>query len=179
MNWNKEKIMRVAERTLKRTEPYLENRSDSNNPENNYQLDYVLAKGSSPTPDTAIAYAHCLDEIISFNPLDSDAHAQNVWEWAFSFDSELFEYLEQGYDLAGMSLEAHCAAWSEIEEYHDNDGIIHPKGMQRYLDYCKRNRVTAELLCRELQYDGMDVMTLYDKKAVKAENVKPPKDHER
>lgn len=164
--WNKVKFMRLAERILKRTEPYLENRTNSNNPEDNYQLDYVLAKGSNSMPDTAIAYAHCLDEIISFNPLDSDAHAQNVWEWAFSFDCDLFQYLEQGYVLAGMSLEAHYAAWSEIEECH-NDGIIHPKGMQCYLDYCKRNRITAELLRRELQYDGEDVMTLYDKSAVR------------
>ena len=174
--WNKVKIMRLAERALKRTEPYLENRTDSNNPEDNYQLDYVLVKGSSPTPDTAIAYAHCLDEMISFNPLDSDVHAQNVWDWAFNFDSDLFEHLEQGYGLAGMSLEAHCAVWSEIEEYHDNNGINHPKGMQQYLYYCKRNRVTAELLRREFQYDGMDVMALYDKSAIRE---KPSQNQER
>ncbi|MCH5352858.1 MAG: hypothetical protein J1E06_05280 [Acutalibacter sp.] len=165
--WNKEKIMRLAERALKRTEPYLENRTDSNDPEDNFQLDYVLVKRNSSTPDTAIAYAHLWDELISFHPLDSDPHAQNVWEWAFSFDRDLFEYLEQGYGLAGMSLEAHCAAWSEIEEYHEGDGINHTKGMQQYLDYCKRNKVTVELLRREFQYEGMDVMILYDKSAAR------------
>lgn len=179
MNWNKEKIIRTAERALKRTEPYLENRTDSNNPEDNFQLGYVVAKGNSSKPDTSIAYAHWADEIISFTPLDSDVHPEKVWDWSFSFDSDLFKYLEQGYDLVGMSLESHCAAWSEIEEYHGNDGISHPKGMQRYLDYCKRNKVTLELLRREFQYDGMDVMTLYDKKAVKKENVKAPKDQGR
>lgn len=168
--------MRLAERALKRTQPYLENRTDSNNPEDNYQLDYVLVKGSSPTPNAAIAYAHCLDEMISFNPFDSEAQSQHVWDWAFGFDSDLFRYLEQGYGLAGMSLEAHCAAWSEIEEYHDKDGINHPKGMQQYLDYCKRNRVTAELLRREFQYDGMNVMALHDKSAVRE---KPSQNQER
>lgn len=165
MNWNKEKIIRTAERVLKRTEPYLENRTDSNNPEDNFQLGYVVAKGNSSKPDTAIAYAHWADEIISFTPLDSDVHFQNVWDWSFSFDSDLFKYLEQGYDLVGMSLESHCAAWSEIEEYHEY--LSNPKGMQRYLNYCKQNKVTAELLRKEFQYDGMDVMTLYDKSAIK------------
>lgn len=179
MNWNKEKIIRTTERVLKRTDHYLERRTGSNKPDDNYQLDYIVAKGSSPKPDTAIAYAHWADEIISFTPLDSDIHLENVWDWAFNFDNDLFRYLEQGYDLIGMSLESHCLAWSEIEDYHDNDGINHPKGMQQYLDYCKRNRITAELLHREFQYNGMDVMTLYDKKAVKTENVKAPKDHGR
>ena len=179
MNWNKEKIIRTAERVLKRSYHYLERRTDSNNQDDNYQLDYIVAKGSNPKPDTAIAYAHYMDEIISFTPLDSDSHFQNIWDLAFNFDNDLFRYLEKGYDLIGMSLESHCAAWSEIADYHDNDGITHTKGMQRYLDYCKRNRVTAELLHREIQYNGMDVMTLYDKKAVKAEDVKTPKDSER
>ena len=165
--WNKEKIIRLAERTLKRTQPYLENRTYSGKPEDNYQLDYVLVKGYGLAPDIAIAYAHCQDEIISFNPLDSNARASNAWEWAFNFDDDLFKYLEHGYRMVGMSLEAHCAAWSEIEEYHDNGGISHQKGMQQYLNYCKRNRITAELLRREFQYEGMDVMTLYVKSAVR------------
>ena len=41
---NRAKIMRRAERTLKRSNLYLENRSDSIDPEGNYQLDYVLVK---------------------------------------------------------------------------------------------------------------------------------------
>lgn len=176
MNWNKEKIIRTAERVLKRTEPFLENRADSNNPKDNFQLGYVLIKGSKTTPDTAVAYAICHDDIISFNPLEHVPKTDNIY-WGFSFDSDLFHFMEQGYDLVGMSPESHCAAWSEIEEYHKY--LSHPKGMQRYLDYCKRNKVTAELLRKELQHDGMDVMTLYDKKAVKTENVKAPKDHER
>lgn len=165
--WNKAKIMRMAERALKRTEAYLKNRSDSNDPESNYQLDYVLAKGGKSAPGAAVAYAHYLDEIISFDPLKDDDNTQSVWHWTFNFDGDLFERLAQGYDLVGMSLEAHCAAWNEIEESHDSGGINSPKGMQQYLNYCKRNGVTAELLHKELQYDGMDAMTLYDKSAVR------------
>lgn len=163
--------MRQAERALKRTEVYRKNRSDSSDPENNYQLDYVLVKGSKSVPDTAIAYAHFEDEIISFNPFQS-GDAKSIWDWAFSFDGDLFLHLEQGYELIGMSLETHNLVWGEIAEYHGNGSITSPKGMQQYLNYCKRHKVTAELLRREAQYDGMDVMVLYDKAAVREKS--PP-----
>ena len=174
--WNRTKIMRVAERALKRTQPYLENRTDSNDPEDNYRLGYVLAKGSKSFPDTVIAYAHFEDIVISFNPLVGDSDAKSIWAWAFSFDGDLFSFLEQGYEIVGMSLETHSAVWAEITECHGDDSISALKGMQQYLDYCKRNRVTAELLHREFQYEGMDVMTLYDKSAVRR---KPSQSQER
>ena len=173
---NEARIMRMAERALKRTEAYLEKRSFSSAPEENFRVDYVLVKGSKSTPDAAIAYAHYEDVVISFNPLESGGAVRSSWEWAFSFDSELFSHLEQGYKLIGMLPEAHCAAWGEITEYHASDGIIYPKGMQQYLNYCKRNGVTAKLLHKEFQYDGMDVMVLYDKTAV---HEKPSQEEER
>lgn len=158
------KIMRQAERTLKRTKPYLENRSGSNAPESNFQLDYVLVKKYKSTPAASIAYAHYMDEIIKFDPLRETAEAESVWDWAFNIDTDLFFHLEDGYDLIGMSLTAHAAAWEEISECH-HDGIEYAKGMQQYLNYCKRNRITMELLRAKCRYDGMDVMTLYDKTA--------------
>ena len=174
--WNKAKIMRQAERALKRTEAYRENRSDSHDPEDNFQLDYVLVKGRKATPDTAIAYAHYLDELISFNPLEINGEVKRIGDWAFSFDGDLFMYLEQGYELAGASVLTHCVVWEEIEEYHGNGSINYPKGMQQYLNYCKRNGVTVELLRKEQDYGGMDVMKLYDKSAFKK---KPSQEQER
>ena len=173
--WNKSKIMRQAERALKRTEVYRENRSGSHDPEDNFQLDYVLVKGSKSTPDTAIAYAHYEDNIITFDPFQN-SDAKGIWDWAFSFDGDLFMYLEQGYELAGMSLETHGVVWEEIAECHGNGSINYPKGMQHYLNYCNRNGVTVELLRAERQYDGMDVMKLYDKSAFKE---KPSQKQER
>ena len=165
--WNKTKIMRMAERALKRTEAYRENRSDSSDPEDNFQLGYVLAKSGKSSPDTVIAYAHYEDIVISFNPLAGGDETKSIFDWAFSFDGDLFSYLEQGYEIVGMSLETHGVVWAEIAESHGDDGISAYKGMQRYLNYCKRNGVTVELLRKELQYDGMDVMVLYDKSAVR------------
>jgi len=174
--WNKVKIMRQAERTLKRTEAYREKSSDGIAPEDNFQLGYVLVKDGKSAPDTAIAYAHYEDEIISFNPFESGGDTKAILDWAFSFDGDLFMYLEQGYELAGASALTHSLVWEEIAECHGNGSINYPSGMQQYLNYCKRNGVTAELLRKEQQYDGMDVMKLYDKSAFKE---KPSQEQER
>lgn len=172
--WNKAKIMRLAERAMKRSIPYLENRAESSYPEDNFQLEYVLARGKGNIPDDVIAYAGRMDEIMLFHPLSSKVLCRG--DWNFCFDDDLFEYLEHGYTLVGMTVESHSFAWNEIEIYHGNGDIEHLKGMQQYLHYCKRNKVTAELLRTKAGYNGMDVMALYDKSVV---TEKPSQEQER
>lgn len=159
--WSNQKIMRRAERALKRTECYLESRTAGKSLGYVYELDYVLTK-----TDAAIAYAHCADEIIKFDPFKSDVTTQSVSDWSFSLDSDLFFYLESGYKLAGMTPGTHYEAWVEISERH-NDGINYLIGMQQYLHYCKQNGITVDYLRKEFRYNGLDVMTLYDKAALK------------
>lgn len=163
--WSNEKTMRRAERALKRTECYLESRAAGKSQGCVYELDYVLTK-----TDTAIAYAHCADSIIKFDPFKSDVTTQNVLDWSFSLDGDLFFYLESGYKLAGITLGTHYEAWVEISERHE-DGINYLIGMQQYLHYCKQNRITVNYLRKEFQYDGLDVMALYDKATLKAKPI--------
>lgn len=161
--WSNAKIMRRAKRILKRMDCNLESCAASRTLGYKYELDYVLKKDN-----TVIAYAHCADEIIKFDPLKNNATTQSVSDWGFSLDSDLFFYLEFGYELVGVIPGIHYEAWTEINERH-KDGINYPKGMQRYLHHCKQNRITMDYLREKFQYDGIDVMILYDKAALKAE----------
>lgn len=172
---NKEKLMRLAERALKRTEAYQENRDMGVAADENFQIDYILVRGNTEAPEDVIAYASHEDELLRLRPLDENAKPMTCYELLFNYDSDLFEYLEQGYSLAGMSLNCHYCVWFEIGEYHKD--FESQDGMQKYLNYCKRSGVTKELLANETGYDGMDVMTLYDKEASKT--AKPPKGFER
>lgn len=157
---SKEKMWRSAERMLKRTKRYQEKREFGD--KENYEIMYVLAKGSRNHTDDVIAFAGVGDEmVISFHPFKSDEVIDN---WDFNADGDLFKYLESGYELTGMSMEAHYEVWSCIEDWHDG-AIDNTKGMQKYLGYCKRNGITAEKMKTELNYPGMDVMTLYTPKA--------------
>ena len=83
-----------------------------------------------------------------------------------ALDGDLFFYLERGYKLAGITSGTHYEAWREISEYHKS-GINYLSGMQLYLHYCKQNGITVDYLREKFRYDGIDVMTLYDKSALK------------
>jgi len=120
-----------------------------------------------PSPDAVIAYAHFEDIVISFHPLKQGDQETAYADCAFSFDDALFSFLEKGYELAGMSLISHAAAWGEITENFGGDYFHCLVGLQRYLRYCKQEGITAELLKEECWYDGPDAMTLYDKSAAK------------
>ena len=172
MSMSKEKLMRLAERALKRTTAYQENRELEIPPEDNYQIDYVLVKGSRSAPENVIAYASYEDSMLLLHPMSEKASAETLWDWSFNFDDDLFEHLEDGYELAGISMYCHCSVWGVIEDWHNGD-LEHTAGMQQYLHYCKKHGITKELLAQEAGYDGMDVMRLYDKQAVKKAQEKP------
>lgn len=57
MNMSKERLMRLAERALKRTESYQWNRGLDVPDEENYKIDYLLVKGSKASPEDVVAYA--------------------------------------------------------------------------------------------------------------------------
>lgn len=156
MVYNKNKIMRDSERYLKRTKAY----QDYKWADENFELDYVLKKGTEL--DNVLAYASCIDTGILFFPYKKNNEYRYLHDWAFNFDNDLFAYLEHGYELAGMSLDCHYCVWISIEEWHSCD-IEHKDGLQKYLDYCKKEHITKERLNKELSYDGMDVMELYNK----------------
>ena len=165
MKLSKEKIMREAERFLKRTEQYQDNRYLAD--EDNFQIAYVLAKDGRTQPENIIAYAMHDDTMICFYPFRKNEPAFD--DWSFNFDTHLFEDLENGYEIVGMSLDCHFGVWATIEDWKDGD-IDHVEGMQKYLAHCKRNGITKGLLEEKVSYDGMDVMTLYSKTTLEKGN---------
>lgn len=61
----------------------------------------------------------------------------------FNFDDYFFKYLQNGYEAGKISMQAHYAIWSQVEEWYPYD-INYKKGMQKYLKYCKDNFITKE-----------------------------------
>ena len=114
MNMSKEKLMRLAERALKRTEPYQWNRGLDVPDEENYKIDHLLVKGGKASPEEVIAYASFEDDLVRFHPLRENDRPFAHYGERFTYDSDLFEPLEQGYSLACMSLEAHALSLIHI-----------------------------------------------------------------
>lgn len=159
MKLSKEKMWRSVERVLKRTKRYQKYREFGE--EENYKLAYVLIKGGNPCAGNIISVALYENDAIQFWPFTD---REEIDLWGFNFERDLFEYLESGYEIVGMTAECHYDVWSAIEEWGES-GIDNKKGMQKYLAYCKRHGVSKEELQKEADYSGMDVMTLYNPKA--------------
>ena len=58
------------------------------------------------------------------------------------------------------SMDGHADVWFYVSEM-GMDGIWYKQGLQKYLEYCVKNGVTGEVLQREMEYDGDDLLALY------------------
>ena len=65
--------------------------------EENYKIDYLLVKGSKASPEDVIAYASFEDDLVRFHPLLENDRPFAHYGECFTYDSDLFEPLEQGY----------------------------------------------------------------------------------
>jgi len=153
MDIYKKRLLEFAERTLKQTKNYQNNREMGMSEDENYKVSYLLCKGSVKAPESVLAYAVNEESVLLFHPLDEPIF-ENVLN-------------EGGYDLTFMTSDAHSGVWYEISQGHGTSEIACVGGMQKYLHYCKTHNITKERLARDVGYDGMNVMTLYDRSAVK------------
>ena len=125
----------------------------------NYTLDYILIdkKDSSKT----IAIASYYDEIIEIKPNSKEINS--IMEWAYNFDVDVFGVLENHKDIGYMSIECHYGIWNALEDYIIEE-TEHPKGIQKYLKYCKDNGITKEKIEQEIDLKEPivpDVMKYY------------------
>ena len=179
MSMSKEQLLRFTESILRQTAAYQYNREIGMQDEENYKMSYLLIEGNVNKPGRVLAYAVNDQDFLLFHPMEKPVYELLLSDWEFNFDYDLFQYLEGGFDLIAMTPDTHTGVWCEIAEYHGTTGITCVQGMQKYLHYCKLHGITKERLTREASYDGMDVLTLYNYKAIKAGAEKAQKDFER
>lgn len=87
-------------------------------------------------------------------------------EYLFNIgENGIFQALQNGMTIGYITMEVHCWLWEEIDCYYPED-IKNKEGVQKYLKYCKDNKITKELLEKEnKQSDVPNVMKHYkDKK---------------
>jgi len=170
----REKIVRIVERELKRTEEYQQRRDEYGNEE--YILGCIMVKGDA-FPKEVIAHAFVEDMGLELQFQvwrDEPRIRQKQAMWydltLFDVEGDFFGKLEQGYLILSVSDLFHCTAWNATEyladEQNRDKGNSCWKGMQRYLNYCKKHGITRNYLVKKEEYDGIDAMKFYDKSAV-------------
>lgn len=145
-----EKIMKTALQFLKHTKQY---QTHSGLKEDNYKIECILSNGKGV--NDVIVYAGDGESVISFNP--NDRRITDYGSWGFDFDDDIFGHLERGGDIVEMSFTCHYSLWCTIEERQPQN-VENKKGLQKYLSYCDKNKITRDILVKKLSYFGIDAM---------------------
>lgn len=130
---------------------------------NDKKIDYLLFNKAN-NEYYAVATDKYEEEMIGFsNELEQDGEYQNVPDWDFNFDTYFFEYLKKGYEIEFMTNQVHYGIWLELEKCYPYD-YESLDGVQKYLEYCKKNNITKEYLDKELNKDDTpNVMNYLEK----------------
>lgn len=114
----REKIVRIVERELKRTEEYQQRRDEYGNEE--YILGCIMVKGDA-FPKEVIAHAFVEDmglelqfQIWRDEPRIRQKQAMWYDLTLFDVERDFFGRLEQGYSILSVSDLFHCTAWSAM-----------------------------------------------------------------
>lgn len=84
-----------------------------------------------------------------------------LYDWAYLISEDVFEALEDKMHIGYMNVLSHVAIWQQIGEWYPED-IMHKKGMQKYLRYCKEKGITREFILKEFKTSRLpDAMKYY------------------
>ena len=87
---SKEKLLRFAERAMKRTKIYQYNRELNVPDEENYKMSYLLVKGNGKDPERILAYAVNDESVLLFHPMENPVYEVVLNDWQFYFDYDCF-----------------------------------------------------------------------------------------
>lgn len=127
----------------------------------NKHIDYILVDPESN--ETYVLASDGNEEAIEFTPFTKDYKGgyQNVPEWDYNFDYYIYNYLEEGKQIAYMTDDVHYSIWNSIHELYPND-IDYKDGVQNYLQYCADKKITKEYLDKQTGFDTPDIMEHFE-----------------
>lgn len=130
-------------------------------------IGYLLINKEDITKSIVIALKD--DEMIEITGKPKTATSRLDWE--YNIDEDIFENIENEFEIGFMSTEFHYNIWCCVDDWGLED-IYHPLGLQKYLKYCKEHNINKEALDIETNLDTPDIMKYYDKRTdyIKIEN---------
>lgn len=124
-----------------------------------FNISYVLMDDENLN-NTIIVANDSNDELMQLKVKSYEA--TNLHDWDYSIDKNIFGELEMNKNIGYMDIFTHLAIWNEINECYPYD-IEHKHGMQKYIDYCKKNNITKQIIDEKMNTNILDIMR-YDKK---------------
>lgn len=147
-----EKILNETMEFLKNSEEYKE-----------MEICYILEDKKDIKESFIIAMEG--NDIIQINAITKEVN--DVADWAYNIDEDIFEELEENKIIVYMSMNMHYGIWQTIDNWYPEE-VEYKKGMQKYLKYCKENKITKEVIEKETKLDKLpNVMKYYKKDKIK------------
>lgn len=107
---------------------------------------------------TAINYDEILEFRSNIKKLSIDYY--EIIEALFNNDDDFFGRLEDGYHIEYISMDSNYGLWNVIDELYPTD-INNKLGVQKYLQYCKNNNITKEIIDDAIKGETPDIMHYY------------------
>ena len=126
------------------------------------QINYILDDVKNRKEIIVLAMAD--GELINVNPFTKKVDL--VDDRYYLIDKEILEELKNNKVIAYMSMETHYELWLRLNEWYPDDISKKAKeGMQIYLKYCKKHKITKETIEKTLKVENIpDIMKYYKKK---------------
>ena len=132
------------------------------NEDDGVRVQYILVDDNKNVKEV-ISFGY--SDIYDINPKTYEK--TYIHDYVYDVDSFLFEKLEEGLSIGYMTLANHYDVWLHLSNNYEN--IIHKDGLQKYLDYCKENNITNDLINREIGVNIPDIYELCNKKTEREE----------
>ena len=149
-----EKILKETKELLKSNEDYEE-----------MEIYYILEDTKDKNETIVIAMKD--QDIAQIKPFTKEIY--DVADWAYNIDEDVFKELEGNKKIAYMSMDMHYNMWETIKAWYPED-IENKKGMQKYLEFCKKNNITKERIENETKLYGVTNVMKYYKKDKKKDD---------
>ena len=137
-------IIEKVEKIIKKDEDY--------NYHDKMKINYIMIDNKDKSQSHAVVELD-YDDWISVNLKNKKIN--DIFDYAYSIDEDIFGELESGKKIAYMSLDFHYCIWQNVHYYYPED-IQYKEGLQIYLQYCKDNGIDMNLLNEVIDAEKFD-----------------------
>lgn len=95
--------------------------------------------------------------------LDDNENVHSLFEWQWNIDEEIFEVLNDGYQIDFMDMTTHYGIWTTINDW-GFDEIECKDGLNKYILFCKNNGISAQSIKFITGLSVKDIYPLYQEK---------------
>lgn len=135
---------------------------NKSNLKNNSYLIYSLLNIEDYKKSFAVLIDKNLEDKFLLKPYDKNK-IKKVDYYEHDYDNYFLKFLERNYEIADMSMFAHYSAWIQIHDSYSN--INNKKGLQKYLEYCKENKITQNKILKNMGASQLfNIMKYYKEK---------------